>query len=361
MTDNVKDNAVTGESLVLLNDDFDRKKPAWWEIGGRNGIRPSEAYGYKDLKEAFSAMGALYNMALTPLKTTYNDVEFLVPDRFAIVREPSLGDTEPKAFEVVSGVYKLIQNERYAEILQPVCDVYKLATVGILGEGERIFVTFEVNDFTINGDPFKGYLFCNIHHTGKAGTRIGYSTVREVCQNTFQYAEETSVETITVAHKGNAEDMLKLRCTIEHEVNLQRASTQKFFERCAEIKMNQESLANALDYTFNPNEKSKVADMVAVAPSVLNHDWAQSLFDNAGKAMSALQKAAIMHKVEVAGRYTQFNDEFPQFANTAYAYINSVTNYADWPSEARSNTPVAALSGYRSQWKVKAARWINNQ
>jgi hypothetical protein len=65
---------------------FNDKQPAWWGLG----IRPENAYQWANVTEGFEATGMMYNLHLTPCKTTFNGVEIDFADRCIVTREPRL-------------------------------------------------------------------------------------------------------------------------------------------------------------------------------------------------------------------------------------------------------------------------------
>lgn|SRR5512139_184059 len=331
---------------------FNDKQPAWWGLG----IQPDKAYQWADVRTGFEAAGMLYKLYDRPCITTFDGKRLNLLDRRIIVREPSLGDTEPTPLDVVSDNFVIIQNEDIAEYFNPLCDVYKLATFGVLDEGRIVWLAFETDEFDIAGDPFKGYLFAYGKTAGGGSFGVGYTSVRIVCQNTFMMAENKALNLMKFSHKGQVKDLVKMRAWAETEVASQRQQAIADWELLVKTKVTAMQTADIIEAAFPEPKQGAALALGEIAPGLLKESFAQDLFNQAQKQMGQRVTAMDVNRIGVGANLVKFNDEFPQFAGTAYAVVNAVTEYADWPARPRSDTPKASLFGYRNQWKQRAMK-----
>ena len=329
---------------------FNDKQPAWWGLG----IQPENAYQWADVSTGFEAAGMMYKLYLTPCKTEFKGIEIEFTDRRVVTREPSLRDDQPTLLDVVSDNFVLLQNQEIAERFDPLCKLYKLATFGVLDEGRRVWCAFETDEFDIKGDPFKGFLVAYGHQAGSGSFSVFYTNVRVVCQNTLMMALDKSFDLMKFAHKGQVKDLVEMRAWAEVEVAASRQNVIKQWEMLVNTKVNEIQVAQIIEAAFPEPKKGKAIRMVEAAPDLLQKSLAQSLFDEAQAKLDRGMVSVENNRVAVGNKLNIFNSEFPQFAGTAYAVVNAVTEHADWPENARKDTPQATLFGYRNGWKQKA-------
>ncbi|KAF5080345.1 hypothetical protein DSECCO2_119870 [anaerobic digester metagenome] len=85
-------------------------------------------------------------------------------------------------------------------------------TAGVLGKGEKIFVTAKLPDYIrIEGtdDVIEKYILFTNGHTGKDAVIATLTPIRVVCNNTLNMALQTCSNTMRFKHSGNVQDKLK--------------------------------------------------------------------------------------------------------------------------------------------------------
>lgn len=338
---------------------FNDKLPVWWGLG----VQPEKAFQWKNVTEGFEAAGMMYKLYGAPCYIPYNRDDGMtselitVPKRQVIVREPSLGNPDPTPLGVVSDKFVIIQNEELGEWFDPICEMYPLATFGILGEGQSIWMAFKTPGFDIFGDAFDGYLFAFGKMAGGGSFGVGYTTVRVVCRNTFKLAESTALNLMQFAHKGHVKDLVKMRAWAEAEVAGKRQQAVAEWELLVKAKVTSSQVADIIEAAIPTPKNGSAITLGELAPSMLQQETlAQGLFNEAKRQLDQRVTAMDANRLAIGRNLMVFNDEFPQFANTAYAVVNAVTQAADWPDNPRSDTPQAATFGYRNAWKVRAMK-----
>jgi hypothetical protein len=156
------------------------------------------------------------------------------------------------------------------------------------------------------------------------------------------------------AHKGKVKDLVAMRAWAEEEVVSARLDVRTQWELLVKTKVDQIQTAQIIEEAFPEPKRGKAICMADAAPDLLQKTLAQDLFNEAKKQLDRGMVAVENHRVAVGNKLNIFNQEFPQFAGTAYSVVNAVTEYADWPEKARSDTAQASLFGYRATWKDRA-------
>jgi len=122
--------------------------------------------------------------------------EFLVPDRFAVVREDRMDECFDPARQpvlgVVSDAYTPLQNAEAFEFFDAIVgqDAAIYHTAGALGNGERVWVLAKLpsNMRVVGDDIVDKYLLLVNSHDGSTSVQIRFTPIRVVCQNTLMLA-----------------------------------------------------------------------------------------------------------------------------------------------------------------------------
>lgn len=150
----------------------------------------------------FARMG--YTVEKTPAYMELNGTNILVPDTFATYRSDN---NHP--FGTVGKKYTIVQNSDafafFDAIVGEGAAIYE--TAGVLGKGERIFLTAKLNDFCrIEGtnDITQMYVVLTMSHDGSGSIKAMITPIRVVCQNTLNAAIKDSVNTVNIRHTSSA-------------------------------------------------------------------------------------------------------------------------------------------------------------
>lgn len=161
-------------------------------------------------EEAIKLANLDYTVITAPLLADVNGVgQFPVPDKFATLRT----DTN-KVLGVVGNRYTVVQNKDafafFDEIVGGKHAMFE--TAGVLGQGERIFVSAKMPDvIQIAGtdDISEVYVLLTSSHDGSGSIIAAVTPVRVVCQNTLNAALRSTVSRVCIRHTTSAESRLK--------------------------------------------------------------------------------------------------------------------------------------------------------
>lgn len=138
-----------------------------------------------------------------------NDLLIPVPDKFATVRTD-----KNKVLGVVGNRYKVVQNTEAFEFFDAIVGGKHamFETAGVLGQGERIFVSAKMPDvIRIAGtdDISEVYVLLTSSHDGSGSIIAAVTPIRVVCQNTLNAALKDTVSRVAIRHTTSASDKLK--------------------------------------------------------------------------------------------------------------------------------------------------------
>lgn len=134
-----------------------------------------------------------------------------VPDIFATYRTDN--------FDVLGTVgsrYEPVQNTEAIDFIYNVCknsnvltssDVV-IETAGVLGKGERIFVTAQLPTYELCGDEMKKYILFTTSHDGSGSIQACFTDIRVVCNNTLNAALQNCSNMMRFKHTKNVANAL---------------------------------------------------------------------------------------------------------------------------------------------------------
>lgn len=122
-----------------------------------------------------------------------------------------------KILGVVGNRYEPVQNSEAMEFIYQVCksqlvinpkDVI-IQTAGVLGEGERIFVTAQLPTYEIAKDEMEKYILFTTSHDGSGSIQACFTDVRVVCNNTLNAALNHCTNMVRFKHTKNVKANLQ--------------------------------------------------------------------------------------------------------------------------------------------------------
>lgn len=161
-------------------------------------------------EEAIKLANLDYNVGVFPMLANVEGIgQFPVPDKFATLRT----DTN-QVLGVVGNRYTVVQNKDafafFDEIVGGKHAMFE--TAGVLGIGERIFVSAKMPDvIRIAGtdDISEVYVLLTSSHDGSGSIIAAVTPVRVVCQNTLNAALRNTINRVAIRHTASAESRLK--------------------------------------------------------------------------------------------------------------------------------------------------------
>ncbi|MBI2020168.1 DUF932 domain-containing protein [Candidatus Daviesbacteria bacterium] len=229
---------------------YSNRAPAWHNLGLVLDTPMSAV-------EAFRRVGS-YTVHLDDLVT--EDAHDL--KKKLIVRDSTVDDQKLVVFGIVDSDYNVIQPEAICRVWDEFI-IDPVETLGVLREGRLVFVTTQLESFSLNKeDDVDNYLIL-VHSLTAAPTKVMVSPVRVVCQNTLTLAEGKASKAYKFKHTISETERIGERLVELHNKSKnQIISIKEAFEMLTKFKVGKETLDAVLDnaYPFpvepdNPTEE----------------------------------------------------------------------------------------------------------
>lgn len=212
----VVDKAMTSEeAITLANLDYDvEKAPIYAGIGGDN--------------------------------LTYSEFR----DKVATYRT----DTN-EVLGLVGRKYEIVQNRDAFGFFDAIIDSGEaiFETAGVLGKGERIFVTAKLpNDILVNGEPCEKYIILTNSHNGSSSIIAGFTTIRVVCNNTLQASLKELSNKVSIQHRMGAKERLSEAYRVMGIASTYMTEVDNIFNKMANTKIDDGKLKTYIQEVMKP-------------------------------------------------------------------------------------------------------------
>lgn len=328
------------------------RQAAWHEIGTVKNVRVTAS-------EAVDLANLDYRVTKQPLRVEVAGTWIEVPDKVALVREPTADDPQHQVFGVVSPSYTILQNRDIFQALDPISELWPVETAGALANGAKAFMSLSLGDAEVTDqdgrkDPIQLYFLVVEDKTGSGALSIRYTPIRVVCQNTLTLSAKNFTINTDIRHKGNT--MLEYRTRMELMARMQGVSQKALdlFGQMAKTAIEQSDWVSILDAAYPLPKKAKKLELMEMLAPQDEQAAPDPLYE-------ALRTVEERHEY-VTGRveqyreaatelYQLFNDTQPA-PNTAWAAYQAVVETEDY--RRGGNAAEAALFSHRAAAKSRA-------
>jgi len=217
---------------------YSERVPAWHRLGH---VSEEETGAVA----AFEKIGP-YTVNLRGLRLT----DGTPIDHKAIVRSKTSDDPHKRIFNVVSNKYHLVSP-------QDICELWDtkvgrpVETFGVLGKGEKIFITTKLPGMDVCGDEVDNYLIAVSPMTGGEAAKLIVAPIRVVCQNTLIAAQGASTEVYRIIHdKHIKERMGQWMNTIYERSEQKMEGLKEAFDVLAKHKVTKGDVKKVIDASY---------------------------------------------------------------------------------------------------------------
>ena len=241
---------------------FSVQEKAWHGLGQIVTDYPTSA-------EAIKHAGLDYEVIKSPLYTNASNIidptesleirdnEVNVPNYFATIR------TDNNAvLGVVGKEYHIVQNREAFSFFDAIVggtDGILYETAGVLGNGERIFITAKLPDYIRvgNGDDVtEKYIFLTTSHDGSGSITAAFTPVRIVCQNTLNASLRNMSNVVRIRHTSGAKQRLENAHKVMGLANEFSNQLEDIFNNWAKVKVADNEVKKMIQFALCPNKET---------------------------------------------------------------------------------------------------------
>ncbi|MFC4261923.1 DUF932 domain-containing protein [Ferruginibacter yonginensis] len=235
---------------------FSVKQKAWHELGRLLPDYPISS------EEAIIMAQADFEVTKQPLFTSEYDQDGNLQNEntqrinnfFSTMRT----DTN-QILGIVGSKYEVVQNRTAFSFFDSLVEKgsVKYETAGVLGNGERIFITAKMPDVLKVGrrDEIEKYIFLTTSHDGSGSIMAAFTPIRIVCNNTLNMALRNHTNAVYIKHTANAEQKLQEAARIIAITETTGEQLEYLFNKWANVRVNDAEIKKLISLAMAPNKE----------------------------------------------------------------------------------------------------------
>lgn len=229
---------------------------------------------------------------------------------------------------VVGSRYECVQNDVAIDFIFNVLhnqDIINknniiIETAGVLGKGERIFVTAKLPDFIIAKDLINNYILFTTTHDGSGSITACFTDIRVVCNNTLNMALSSCTNKMTFKHTRNVNKRLNEGSNLMRNAIIYKNTLVETLEPLSKIEVKERDAIEFIQDLFLNEEQ---ANYVKSKGSFFNINNSDEMI--ATKTLNKM-KDAITYIERGAGQDYNYGTALWLY-NGITSYINNGINY----------------------------------
>lgn len=304
--------------------------------------------------ETFAALGG-YWFEKRPVTTVLNGVSVETGD-FSIVRSACPDDPQERLMGYATPKYNIIQPQAVVDMFdrsvrQPV------ETMGMLGDGEKMFLTWELPEIDIKGDVVKVYGFIAAGYEPGQGASLNVVTTRVVCQNTWTAAmSEAMGEKSKENGRGRVWTGKHNSPNVSRDLEIWMEHVQTEAEQRADAMYSMFHAFRATPIT-QQGELANLLFQVYPNPEPLPAYFPEKL---RAERQARIDKAAELAERDRGLVEALFNGQGTAITGDVWGLFNSITEYENHGRNSKKEPEQSILFGDRAGTMTRAANVLNN-
>lgn len=320
---------------IFGNRFYGNREPAWHGLGV---VSEKEQSGVDSL----SALGGGYWIEKRPVTVNLNNIPTETGD-FAIVRSALPDDPQERVFGYTTDRYNILQPLEAVELFDAKVGE-PVETLGMLGKGERLFLTWKLPETeVVKDDVVQWYGFVAIGFDGIMGASLNVVTTRVVCQNTWTAAiaeamrEKKSNKGRIYAGKHTSKNMkFELGEWMNHvqgSAKKQVELTNSFFKQLAKVPLTEEKEVYRLLFSAYPD------------PQPVPEDYPEKLRASKEEKLELEKKLMTQYR---EGIYSLFSGQGTAITNDYWGLFNATTEYFNYGQMEKKPANLSIMLGQRA-------------
>lgn len=227
---------------------FNVKEKAWHGLG-------QTVQGALTSAEAIQQANLDFDIVKLPVRITLPDgTEHVSDTQYANVRTDN-----NEVLGYVGSRYEILQNKDAFSFFDAIVGegeaIYE--TAGVLGKGERIFITAKLPEYikVAKDDLIEQFIFLTNSHDGKNGIIAAFTPIRIVCNNTLNAAMRQNNNRIAIRHTSSMHDKLKVAHELMGISNMYTKEIETIFNAMANTQVSEKTYRDVIVKSLADNKK----------------------------------------------------------------------------------------------------------
>ena len=309
------------------------------------------------VSEAGRSLGLDFDLRVEPLLVDI-DGELHRTGKSALVRPAFMG--QPVTVVGTAGEkYEPVQNMDLFKLLDPVVEKYPLESIGVMPNGDGIFITLNAGKFeVVKGEEITEHIIIRHVQNGGSALLAMFSGMRLACWNALNAAIAQASIRARILHTKGATARTGDAVALMTDFAIAKERTQRVYQQLAMTKIVEEQVDAIIAAAFPLPKPGHNASLIEGIAEDVMANAPVGLRDRAENDRVRYEYAKgrmLEFRSTTKALFNRIEDEHPVIAGTAWAAVNAVAEASDYRRGASiESVSVSTMFGSRAQEKTRA-------
>ena len=339
---------MTSQNTDLFGNNLQTRTRAW----SRTATRSFSAKDKVTVKDGLQELGLLADLEKVPLKAHLKNGDIDDTSKYAIYRKPTKQDKKYRQIsDRVGKDYEILQPSQLAKILDPISKQYPVETIGVDGNGKKLYMTLNLGNSKIANEDHELYWLIVDSRDGQGKFHMAFTPIRVVCQNALVSARDSASITLALNHRKGIHSEVKDFSRMFNQLLTKQEDTIQTMNSMATNKLKKKDVTEIIEYAYQePKVSQRINNRknLEMSPKMIKKQLED--FSVHEKKKSNVQ----IIRDNAMDRYNVFNEEHPKLARTSWAVYNAIVETEDFRRNRGNSANGFLPNGERAINKMRA-------
>ena len=339
---------MTSQNTDLFGNNLQTRTRAW----SRTATRSFSAKDKVTVKDGLQELGLLADLEKVPLKAHLKNGDIDDTSKYAIYRKPTKQDKKYRQIsDRVGKDYEILQPSQIAKILDPISKQYPVETIGVDGNGKKLYMTLNLGNSKIANEDHELYWLIVDSRDGQGKFHMAFTPIRVVCQNALVSARDSASITLALNHRKGIHSEVRDFSRMFNQLLTKQEDTIQTMNSMATNKLKKKDVTEIIEYAYQePKVSQRINNRknLELSPNMTKKQLED--FSVHEKKQSNVQ----IIRDNAMDRYNVFNEEHPKLARTSWAIYNAIVETEDFRRNRGNSANGFLPNGERAINKMRA-------
>jgi len=339
---------MTSQNTDLFGNNLQTRTRAW----SRTATRSFSAKDKVTVKDGLQELGLLADLEKVPLKAHLKNGDIDDTSKYAIYRKPTKQDKKYRQIsDRVGKDYEILQPSQLAKILDPISKQYPVETIGVDGNGKKLYMTLNLGNSKIANEDHELYWLIVDSRDGQGKFHMAFTPIRVVCQNALVSARDSASITLALNHRKGIHSEVRDFSRMFNQLLTKQEETIEAMNSMATNKLKKKDVTEIIEHAYQePKVSQRINNRknLEMSPNMIKKQLED--FSVHEKKKSNIQ----IIRDNAMDRYNVFNEEHPKLARTSWAIYNAIVETEDFRRNRGNSANGFLPNGERAMNKMRA-------
>ena len=339
---------MTSQNTDLFGNNLQTRTRAW----SRTATRSFSAKDKVTVKDGLQELGLLADLEKVPLKAHLKNGDIDDTSKYAIYRKPTKQDKKYRQIsDRVGKDYEILQPSQLAKILDPISKQYPVETIGVDGNGKKLYMTLNLGNSKIANEDHELYWLIVDSRDGQGKFQMAFTPIRVVCQNALVSARDSASITLALNHRKGIHSEVRDFSRLFNQLLTKQEETIEAMNSMVTNKLKKKDVTEIIEHAYQePKVSQRINNRknLEMSPNMIKKQLED--FSVHEKKKSNIQ----IIRDNAMDRYNVFNEEHPKLARTSWAIYNAIVETEDFRRNRGNSANGFLPNGERAINKMRA-------